>query len=125
MSLRIEGPSFRQSATRTNHFPEALIESNKVIARKETISDITKLIETLGLDSSGDIIFNGTDKVAVQKVTPNHPPYYSTNTKVLLKVASDADPGVHFLIVSGYSNNSKSKGQLASIELNVDVQSID
>ncbi len=123
MSLGIERLSSKKTTDRAANFPEGKLEgNNKVITRKGTISDITKLVESLGLDPLGDIIFNGTDKVAVQKISPNYPPYYSQTPRVVLKITRDADYGIHPLVVSGYSNDKKSKGQLVTIELNVDVK---
>ena len=122
MQLGIERLSNKKIADRTTTFPEGKLEGKNLITRKGTISDITKLVESLGLDTTSDIIFNGTDSVAVQKISPNYPPYYSPTSKVVLKVTRDADCGRHPLLVSGYSNDKQSQRKVVTIELNVEVK---
>ena len=124
MTLGIEHIGSKKTVTGKTNFPAVHLDEDKVTTRKGTISDITSIIENLGLDSSGDIIFNGTDKVAVQKVNANRPPNYSPTSRVVLKVTHDADYGFHPLVVSGYSNDKNSRGQLITIKLNVDVKEI-
>ena len=110
MTLGIEHVGSKKTVTGRINFPTVHLEEDKVTTRKGTISDITGVIESLGLDSSGDIIFNGTDKVAVQKINANRPPDYSPTSRVVLKITRDADYGLHPLVVSGYSNDKNSRG---------------
>ena len=93
-------------------YPQAVLDGGKIIAQKGTVRDITNVVEKLGLNSASDIIFNGTNAVAVEQFRTGRP-----CPIVILKITREADKGFHELVISGYSN----KGQLTSIDLKVDV----
>ena len=120
MTLRTNAITGTQGySDRTTSFPQAKLEENKIISRKGTISDVTNIIKEQGLDHASDIICCASDEVAVQQINPHRPPYFSTTTKILLKVTENADIGLHELLITGYSST---KNQIASIQLNIDVQ---
>lgn len=113
MSLKVWGITGQKDLTKTaTNYPQATMDGDKVIAQRGTIQDITGTVEKLGLNSASDIIFNGTNAVAVEQYRMGR-----LSPIVVLKVTGEADSGLHELVVAGYGKN----GQLTSIELRVDV----
>lgn len=84
----------------------------------DTIVDITDRVRLLGLDSEGDIIFNGTDCVAIQQHHLDENFKRLPQAKIMLKVTKDADPGVHHLQLTG----QKFTSGLGTITLKVEVK---
>ena len=122
MSLRVNLDTAASTLHRAESFVEAKFDNGVIVAQKGTVSDITKIIEDLGIDSRGDIIFNGMDQVAIQQVSPNRPPYYSREAKVILKITKNADSGIHPLMVTGLCNEPGKFGQWKNIQLEARVQ---
>ncbi len=88
-------PPLTQKAVEAN-----LIEVSKQIDG-DTLVDITDRISLLGLDPEGDIIFNGTDCVAVQQHHLDENCNKLPQAKVMLKITKDADLGTHHLQITG------------------------
>src|SRR3989338_878785 len=97
-------------------------ELNQIKTSRNTILDITATVIKLGLDPQADIIFNGSDEVAVERWGPNTPPYNETGSPIIvLKVTDKADLGQHDLIVTGASNKKQTIGKQVTIDLKVTI----
>ena len=105
------------------HRPVTGQSLNEIRTSRNTILDITETVRKLGLDPNGDVIFDGSDAVAVEKWSPHTPPYNTTNSPiVVLKTTNEANLGEHALVVTGESSKRQSKGQQVTINLKVIVE---
>ena len=92
---------------------------DEIRTSRNQILDITETVRELGLDPNGDIIFNGSNAVAVEKWS-QRTPYNKTDLPIIvLKTTNEADLLIeHELLVTGVSN----KGKQTTINLKVIVE---
>ena len=106
------------------HRPTTGQPLNQIQTSRNKNLDITKTVTELGLNPDSDIIFIGSDEVAVEKWGPNTPPYNETDKSIIvLKTTDKADFLIeHVLVVTGISNKKRNRGQLITINLKVTVR---